>query len=91
MPCFLFILCSVSLPYFLSSQNSCHLGACHPSVGDLLVGRSQQLTASSTCGLFGPQKYCIVGYLEAPEACMCNPHPPTPLPALRLTADFWLV
>lgn len=32
--------------------------------GDLLVGRSAQLTASSTCGLDGAQKYCILSYLE---------------------------
>ncbi|XP_039210425.1 laminin subunit beta-4 isoform X1 [Crotalus tigris] len=59
----------VLLTDFLSSQNSCQHGACHPSVGDLLVGRSKQLTASSTCGLFGPQKYCTVGYLEEKKRC----------------------
>ncbi|KAK9399385.1 laminin subunit beta-4 [Crotalus adamanteus] len=59
----------VLLTDFLSSQNSCQHGACHPSVGDLLVGRSKQLTASSTCGLFGPQKYCTVGYLEEKNKC----------------------
>ncbi|XP_070611253.1 laminin subunit beta-4, partial [Erythrolamprus reginae] len=71
----------VLLPDFLSSQNSCQHGACHPSVGDLLVGRSQQLTASSTCGLLGPQKYCIVGHLEDQKKCFtCDSrHPYHPL------------
>ncbi|XP_058046208.1 laminin subunit beta-4 isoform X2 [Ahaetulla prasina] len=71
----------VLLPDCLSNQNSCQHGACHPSVGDLLVGRSQQLTASSTCGLLGPQKYCIVGYLEDKKKCFtCDSrHPYRPL------------
>lgn len=29
-----------------------------------MVGRAAQLTASSTCGLYRPQNYCILGYLE---------------------------
>uniref|UniRef100_A0A674J2S1 Laminin subunit beta 4 n=1 Tax=Terrapene triunguis TaxID=2587831 RepID=A0A674J2S1_9SAUR len=31
--------------------------------------RSEQLTASSVCGLTGPQKYCIIGYLEKCFLC----------------------
>nr|XP_060634375.1 laminin subunit beta-4 [Anolis sagrei ordinatus] len=54
---------------FLYSQKSCENGSCYPSIGDLLVGRSKQLTASSTCGLTGPQKYCIIGYLEDEQKC----------------------
>ncbi|XP_062837768.1 laminin subunit beta-4 isoform X2 [Anolis carolinensis] len=54
---------------FLYSQKSCENGSCYPSIGDLLVGRSEQLTASSTCGLTGPQKYCIIGYLEDEQKC----------------------
>ncbi|XP_032077781.1 laminin subunit beta-4 [Thamnophis elegans] len=75
--CGLFVL----LPDLLSSRNSCRQGACHPLVGDLLVGRSQQLTASSTCGLFGPQKYCIVGHLADKKKCFtCDSrHPYHPL------------
>uniref|UniRef100_A0A8C3DK14 Laminin subunit beta 4 n=1 Tax=Corvus moneduloides TaxID=1196302 RepID=A0A8C3DK14_CORMO len=38
-----------------------------------LRGRSKQLTASSTCGMNSPQKYCIIGYLEAEEKCfLCD-------------------
>uniref|UniRef100_A0A8C5J9Q4 Laminin subunit beta 4 n=1 Tax=Junco hyemalis TaxID=40217 RepID=A0A8C5J9Q4_JUNHY len=39
----------------------------------LLQGRSKRLTASSTCGMSSPQKYCIIGYLEAEEKCfLCD-------------------
>uniref|UniRef100_A0A8C9U968 Laminin subunit beta 4 n=1 Tax=Serinus canaria TaxID=9135 RepID=A0A8C9U968_SERCA len=46
------------------AQPDCGAGSCHPALGDLLQGRSKQLTASSTCGMSSPQKYCIIGYLE---------------------------
>ncbi|XP_010152357.1 PREDICTED: laminin subunit beta-4 [Eurypyga helias] len=55
------------------AQEDCDAGSCHPAVGDLLLGRSKQLTASSTCGMNGPQKYCIIGYLEAEQKCfLCD-------------------
>uniref|UniRef100_A0A8C6UXP3 Laminin N-terminal domain-containing protein n=1 Tax=Neogobius melanostomus TaxID=47308 RepID=A0A8C6UXP3_9GOBI len=37
---------------------NCLLGACYPPSGDLLQGRTQQLWASSTCGLSGSEVYC---------------------------------
>ena len=35
-----------------------------------MIGRANQLTASSTCGMNGPEDYCIVSHLQAnPEEC----------------------
>ncbi|MGH0126894.1 UNVERIFIED_CONTAM: hypothetical protein FKN15_034351 [Acipenser sinensis] len=51
------------------AQDECIRNSCHPQLGDLLIGRSSQLSATSTCGLNGPQKYCILGYLENEQKC----------------------
>ncbi|XP_029289830.1 laminin subunit beta-4 [Cottoperca gobio] len=50
-------------------QDQCRSGSCNPQLGDLMVGRAAQLSASSTCGLDGPQNYCIIGYLEEEQKC----------------------
>ncbi|KAK7893121.1 hypothetical protein WMY93_022273 [Mugilogobius chulae] len=50
-------------------DEGCSGGSCNPQIGDLMVGRAAQLSASSTCGLDGPQNYCIIGYLEEEQKC----------------------
>ncbi|XP_074000722.1 laminin subunit beta-4 [Numenius arquata] len=67
------ILLYLMLIRLQQAQDDCDAGSCHPAIGDLLLGRSKQLTASSTCGMNSPQKYCIIGYLEAEQKCfLCD-------------------
>ncbi|XP_025931830.1 laminin subunit beta-4 [Apteryx rowi] len=73
----LLILLQLMLLRLQRAQDACDAGSCHPATGDLLLGRSKQLTASSTCGMSGPQKYCIIGYLEAEQKCfLCDSRHP---------------
>uniref|UniRef100_A0A3Q3WS10 Laminin, beta 4 n=1 Tax=Mola mola TaxID=94237 RepID=A0A3Q3WS10_MOLML len=66
-------LISVFLHHGMFDRNDprdpCPGGSCNPQLGDLMVGRGFQLSASSTCGLDGPQNYCIVGYLQEEQKC----------------------
>uniref|UniRef100_A0AAY4CKF9 Laminin subunit beta 4 n=1 Tax=Denticeps clupeoides TaxID=299321 RepID=A0AAY4CKF9_9TELE len=64
-----FLLVATILAGLALSQEECGETSCHPELGDLLVGRAAQLTASSTCGLRGPEKYCILGHLEDEQKC----------------------
>ncbi|XP_018108129.1 laminin subunit beta-4 isoform X2 [Xenopus laevis] len=73
----------LQLIYFITAlslvklEENCENRSCHPVIGDLLLGRSRQLSASSTCGLDGPQKYCIISYLEDDQKCFqCDSRDP---------------
>ncbi|XP_036374359.1 laminin subunit beta-4 [Megalops cyprinoides] len=63
----LFLLLSVVA--LVHPQDECDVTSCHPQLGDLMVGRNSQLSATSTCGLNGPQTYCIIGHLEDEQKC----------------------
>ncbi|ROL46627.1 Laminin subunit beta-4 [Anabarilius grahami] len=70
---FLLLLISASVRL----QDECVGNSCYPNLGDLMVGRAAQLTASSTCGLYRPQNYCILGYLENERKCFtCDSRSP---------------
>ncbi|XP_051546192.1 laminin subunit beta-4 isoform X1 [Myxocyprinus asiaticus] len=62
-----FLLLLIAAPVHL--QDECVGNSCYPNLGDLMVGRATQLSASSTCGLYRPQNYCILGYLENERKC----------------------
>uniref|UniRef100_A0A8C6D8Y6 Laminin subunit beta 3 n=1 Tax=Moschus moschiferus TaxID=68415 RepID=A0A8C6D8Y6_MOSMO len=66
------LLLYFGLPSLLCAQQACSRGACYPPVGDLLIGRTRFLRASSTCGLTKPETYCTQYGEWQMKCCKCD-------------------
>ncbi|XP_075385959.1 laminin subunit beta-3 [Tenrec ecaudatus] len=66
------LLLIFALPSLVHTQQACSRGACYPPVGDLLIGRTQFLQASSTCGLTKPETYCTLYGEWKMKCCKCD-------------------
>ncbi|XP_030634201.1 laminin subunit beta-3 [Chanos chanos] len=57
-------------------QQDCSRGACYPPAQDLLLGRGQHLTATSTCGLTGTEVFCTPFGQWKMKCCPCDSRNP---------------
>lgn len=59
-----------------TEKASCDQSSCHPENGNLLIGREHLLTASSTCGTKGPERYCVISGVAQKKKCfVCDASP----------------
>ncbi|KAK2914589.1 laminin subunit beta-3 [Channa argus] len=59
------------------AQTDCSRGACYPPVRNLLLGRSHQLHASSTCGVTGSEVFCTPYLQRRMKCCPCDSRNPS--------------
>ncbi|XP_075120314.1 laminin subunit beta-3 [Leptodactylus fuscus] len=60
----------------VKAQQDCSHGGCYPPVGDLLIGRTDRLRASSTCGMESPETYCTPFREGQLQCCRCDSREP---------------
>ncbi|KTG36823.1 hypothetical protein cypCar_00015858 [Cyprinus carpio] len=67
-----------------AGQQDCRSGACYPAMGDLLLGREQNLHSSSTCGLMGSEVVCTPHGQWKMKCCPCDSRNPAAYNAHRI-------